>query len=99
MKKIPLSSVPAQTLKVKLNDQNCEMRVYYRFGSTYMDLVTNGTPVVTGAICRDRQNIIQIAQNAFSGQLLFVDMLGASDPLYEGFGERWRLFYKAADEA
>ena len=98
MKKIPLSPVPAQSLKVKLDGQNCEMRVYYRFGSTYLDLICNGESIVTGAICRDRQNIIQIAQSAFEGQLLFVDMLGEADPLYMGFGERWRLFYKAAGE-
>ena len=98
MKKIPLSPVPAQSLKVKLGGQNCQIRVYYRFGSTYMDLTAGGVVVVTGAICRDRQNIIQIAQNAFQGALLFVDMLGTSDPLYSGFGERWRLFYKAANE-
>ena len=98
MKKIPLLSTPAQSLKVKLDGQNCEIRVYYRFGSTYLDLVCNGVQVVTGVICRDGQNIIQIAQNAFAGQLLFLDMLGASDPLYTGFGERWRLFYKAAGE-
>ena len=98
MKKIPLQPVPAQSLKIKLGGQNCQIRVYYRFGSTYMDLTAGGVVVVTGAICRDRQNIIQIAQNAFSGALLFVDMLGQSDPLYNGFGERWRLFYKAANE-
>ena len=99
MKKIPLQPTPAQSFKVKLAGQNCEMRIYYRFGSTYMDLSVGGVVVVTGAICRDRQNIIQIAQTAFVGQLLFVDMLGQSDPLYTGFGERWRLFYKAASEA
>jgi len=98
MKKIPLQAVPAQSLKVKLADQNCEMRVYYRFGSTYLDLTVGGVVVVTGAICRDRQNVIQIAQNAFQGSLFFMDMLGTADPLYSGFGERWRLFYKAANE-
>lgn len=99
MKKIPLQPVPAQRLKIKLANQNCVLRVYYRFGSTYMDVTVGGTVVCTGAICRDRQSIIQIANNDFSGQLLFVDMLGTSDPLYTGFGERWRLFYKAANEA
>ena len=98
MKKIPLQPVPAQTLKIKLGGQNCQIRVYYRFGNTYMDITASGVVVVTGAICRDRQNVIQIAQNVFQGALLFVDMLGTSDPLYSGFGERWRLFYKAANE-
>ena len=98
MLKIPIQQTPAQTLKIKLDGQNCEMRIYYRFGSTYLDLTVNGEVVCTGAICRDRQSIITIANNAFTGQLLFVDMLGDSDPNYTGFGERWRLFYKAADE-
>lgn len=98
MIKIPIQPTPAQSFKVKLNNQNCEIRLYYRFGSTYMDLVVGGLKIVTGAICRDRTNIIQIAQRGFEGQLLFIDMLGDSDPLYSGFGERWRLFYKAVGE-
>ena len=98
MIKIPIQPTPAQSFKVKLNNQNCEIRLYYRFGSTYMDLVVGGLKIVTGAICRDRTNIIQIAQSRFEGQLLFIDMLGDSDPLYSGFGERWRLFYKAVGE-
>ena len=98
MIKIPLQKTPAQSFKIKLNGQNCEMRVYYRFGSTYLDLTVGGVVVVTGAICRDRQNIVQIAQNDFQGALFFVDMLGQSDPLYTDFGARWRLFYMTADE-
>ena len=98
MIRIPLQPVPAQSLKIKLGGQNCEIRVYYRFGSTYIDLTVGGAVVCTGAICRDRQGVVQIAQNAFTGNLLFVDMLGNSDPLYTGFGDRWRLFFKAAGE-
>jgi len=99
MIKIPLQKTPAQSLKVKLEGQNCEIRVYYRFENTYLDLTCNGEEVIKGAICRDRENIIQISQNAFSGALLFVDMLGTSDPLYTDFGNRWRFFYKAAGES
>ena len=98
MIKVPLKKTPAQSLKIKLDGQNCEIRIYYRFGATYLDLVCNGTEIVKGALCRDRQSVIQIAQSAFEGRLLFVDMLGTNDPLYTGFGERWRLFYRAADE-
>ena len=98
MLKIPLQQTPAQSLKVKLANQNCEMRVYYRFGSTYLDLTVDGVVVCTGAICRNRQSVVQIANNAFQGSLFFLDMLGQSDPLYSGFGERWRLFYMTAAE-
>lgn len=98
MIKIPLQKTPAQSLKIKLYGQNCEIRVYYRFGNTYLDLICNGQQIQKGAICRNRDYIITIAQSAFSGNLFFLDMFGESDPLYEGFGERWRLFYKAAGE-
>ena len=98
MKKIPLSPVPAQSFKIKLGGQNCEIRVYYRFGSTYIDLRVDGVNVINGAICRDRQGVVQISQNAFRGNLLFVDMMSADDPVYTGFGNRWRFFYKAAGE-
>lgn len=98
MIKIPLQKTPAQSLKIKLDGQNCEMRVYYRFGNTYLDLICNGQEIQKGAICRNRDYIITIAQSAFSGNLFFLDMLGENDPLYNGFGERWRLFYRAAEE-
>ena len=98
MIKIPLQKTPAQTFKIKLGGQNCEMRVYYRFGNTYLDLICNGQEIQKGAICRNRDYIITIAQSAFSGNLFFLDMLGENDPLYNGFGERWRLFYRADDE-
>lgn len=98
MKKIPLQKTPSQSLKVRLNGQNCEIKIYYRFGDTYCDLTVNGEPVVCGAICRDRQGIVQIAQTAFVGQLLFVDMLGWDDPKYTDFGTRYRFFYKADGE-
>ena len=98
MIKIPLQPIPSQGLRIALDGQRCEIHVYYRFGSTYLDLICEGEAVQTGAICRDRDGIITIAQSVFSGQLLFVDMLGTSDPFYKGFGERWRLFFRAADE-
>ena len=98
MIKIPLQKTPAQSLKIKLDGQNCEIRVYYRFENTYLDLICNGAEIQKGAICRDRDYIIQIAQSGFAGNLFFVDMLGTADPIYTGFGERWRLFYRAADE-
>ena len=99
MIKIPLKKTPSQSLKIRLDKQNCEIKIYYRFGDTYCDLTVNGEPVVAGAICRDRTGIVQIAQTVFSGQLLFVDMLGSDDPIYTGFGSRFRFFYKAADES
>lgn len=97
MLKIPLNQTPSQSLKIRLDGQNCELKIYYRFGNTYCDLVVNGEPVVYGAICRDRTGIVQIAQHLFSGRLFFVDMLGNDDPIYSGFGSRFRFFFKAAD--
>lgn len=97
MVKIPLQKVPSQSFKVRLAGQNCEIRVYYRFGDTYMDLTVNGVQVCSGIICRDRLNVVQITQTVFSGRLFFADMLGDKDPVYTGFGDRFKLFYEATE--
>ena len=99
MVKIPLKQTPSQKLRVVLAEQNCTISVYYRFGNTYMDLVTNGGVVQTGAICRNRQGIIQVANHIFSGTLAFLDLLGDSDPDYHLFGDRYILLYVPANEA
>ena len=98
MIKIPLQKTPAQSLKIKLIGQNCEIRVYYRFGNTYLDLICNDVVIISGAICRNRAAIVTKATNDFKGNLHFVDLLGDNDPHWQGFGSRFSLLYVPADE-
>jgi hypothetical protein len=98
MRKIPLQQTPAQKLRVKLDDQNCTMSIYYRFGATYMDLYVNNTLVEQGAICRNRASIIKVANSTFTGSLHFLDLLGDNDPDYRLFNSRYVLLFVPADE-
>lgn len=99
MVKIPLKNTPSQKLRVVLAEQNCTISIYWRFGNTYMDLMVNDGIVEQGAICRNRQSIVKIAQHIFSGTLCFLDLLGDNDPDYTLFNERYILLYVPANEA
>ena len=98
MVKIPLRQKPAQKLRVVLSGQNCTIVIYYRFGSTYLDLAVSNNVVIQGAICRNRAGIIQRANSLFSGSLHFVDLLGDNDPDYHLFNDRYILLYVPAGE-
>jgi hypothetical protein len=98
MVKIPLKAVPAQNFKVVLDGQNCQISIYYRFGDTYLDLICNDVVIIRGAVCRNRAAVIQKATNNFTGNLHFIDLLGDSDPNFNGFNDRWSLLFVPASE-
>jgi hypothetical protein len=98
MRKIPLKNVPSQIIKVVLAEQNCQLKVYYRFGSMYMDIIVGGQMIQAGAICRNRTSIVQVANDIFVGSLHFLDLLGDADPNWEGFGDRFSLLYVEPNE-
>lgn len=98
MVKIPLNTVPSQSLRVVLGGQNCELKIYYRFGSMYMDITCNNSLVQSGAVCRNRASVVQVANTIFTGSLHFVDILGETEPIYTGFADRYSLLYVGADE-
>lgn len=99
MRKIPLKNVPSQIIKVVLAEQNCQLKIYYRFGSMYMDIIVDGEMIQAGAVCRNRTSIVQVANNVFQGSLHFIDLLGDSEPNWEGFGDRFSLLYVEPNEA
>lgn len=98
MRFIPLSAIPNQTLNVVLDGQDCTVSVYWRQERLYLDLVCNGTEIVTGAICENRANILQSRQLYFKGSLHFFDGEGDRPPTYEGLNDRWVLVFVAEDE-
>lgn len=99
MKKIPLQKLPSQKVRVVLDGQNVTLSIYYRFGNMYMDIITNDGLVQQGAVCRNRINVVQVANIIFKGGLYFLDLLGAHDPYYKQFGSRYILLYVGDDEA
>ena len=91
MKNIPILPIASQTLFVSLDQQSCEVAVYQKSTGVYLDLSVDGVAVATGILCRDRVRIIRYG--GLSGDLMFVDTQGASDPQHTGMGSRWLLLY------
>lgn len=98
MVEIPLQKLPAQRLNIVLDDQNCTIHLFWRWGRCYMDLSVDDTEIFTGAICQNLQAVNQSPSIYFAGSLYFCDTLGDVAPQWEGLGDRWRLVYLSAEE-
>lgn len=93
MQTIPLKQVPNQTIRTTLGGQSCQINIYTLDTGLYLDLLVNGSPILTTAICEDRNLIVREAYLGFVGDLAFMDTQGTEDPQYTGLGERWVLLY------
>lgn len=98
MQQIPMQPTPAQTVKSLLNDQNCQIYLYQKQRGLFVDISVDGVAIVTGVIARDAVPIICREYVGFSGNLIFIDTQGKSDPSYEGLGSRFALVYLTESE-
>ena len=64
----------------------------------FVDINVNGADVVTGVIARDAVPLVCREYAGFSGNLVFIDTQGNSDPVYDGLGSRYSLVYLTAEE-
>ena len=95
---IPLISTVAQSFKVVLDEQSCEIKIRERLGLLYMSMVVDGVSVWNNYVCYDRQNIKPYSYMNFSGGLYFVDKEGSSDPVASGLNSRYFLVYFSENE-
>lgn len=106
MQVVPLTAVPSQLVAAVLNGQSVSISVYQLgfppIAILYMDLVSNGTKIVTGRQCRSFGGSTTEAAPflllsgqywGFEGDFLFIDTEGDEDPQYSGLGSRWQLLY------
>ena len=96
---IPLSAVPSQRLQVVLEDQDVELSILQRGNNVYANITVNGVVLRQGALCIDRVPILQPGTTNLSGNFVFVDLWGTSDPQWQEYGSRFVLFYYTAAEA
>lgn len=91
---IPLAAIPNQVINIILGGQDCTLNVYWRQDRLYLDLIANKQPIITGAICENRVDVMQIEHLNFKGTLHFFDSLGERPPHYEGLADiRWFFLY------
>lgn len=95
---ISLEPVKEQTVNVSLNQQQCSIRLVQRESAIYMDLSVNDVPLIQGVPCLYANKMVRYSYLGFSGDLIFLDSQGTSDPSYEGLGGRFKLFYMTEAE-
>lgn len=59
----------------------------------YCDLQINGSPVWYGVPCKNGVGLKSSAYIPFSGNLVFVDTIGNSDPTFDLLGSRYQLVF------
>ena len=95
---IPLSQTPSQAFQIVLNGQDCNIELLTRGERLYMNLAVDGEDVQNGAVCINQVPIIQIPTSRFSGNMMFVDTLGDTNPSWTGLDGRYQLVYLTQDE-
>lgn len=90
---IPTQATPSQTFSVLLSGQNCQIDIYQKAQGLFLNLFVDGTMIVGGVICENRNRIVRDAYFGFIGDLAFVDLQGNSDPDYRELGSRFILVY------
>lgn len=90
---IPLSDVPAQSFKVTLGGQACQIDVMQKSTGVYCNLLVNDAPIFQGVACRNLSRMVRSAYLGFTGDLVFFDTHGTDDPTVPGLGSRFLLQY------
>lgn len=96
---IPVQAIPNQGMQVTLGGQQVALSIYQTDYGMFMDVLSNGTEVITGVICENQNRIVRDAYLGFTGDFEWYDTSGNGvDPIYTGLGAQFVLVYlEAAD--
>lgn len=92
---IPLAALPSQTVAITLGNQPCRIQVYQKSTGLYFDLYVNDTPIVVGVLCLNATFMIIDRYFGFTGDFVWADTQGESDPDYTGLPDRFALLWVA----
>lgn len=98
MMNVPVTATPAQSLETVLGGQSVKLTICQKSTGLFADIMLNGVSIAAGVLCRDRVPLIRRAYLGLSGDLVFVDTQGVSDPTYDGLGSRYLLIYLEAGD-
>lgn len=93
MQTIPIQDTYAQTLKVTLGGQACQIELLQKSTGMFCSLSVGDAPIVSGVACRNLAPMVHSVYLGFIGDLTFFDTQGASDPSSPGLGTRYLLQY------
>jgi hypothetical protein len=91
---IPIRDVYAQSVDVTVGGQACTLLLRQKSTGFFCSLYVDGTLIIGGVICQNRNRIVRDAYLGFVGDFVFFDTSGAgADPSSPGLGTRFLLFY------
>lgn len=94
MIEVPLLAVKSQTLTIDLGDQaQTRLNVYNRRYGLFIDVLLDNVLVIGGVICLNKNRIVRSKYLGYSGDFIFFDTQGTSDPTYDGLGDRYQMLY------
>ncbi len=96
MQVVPLQPIPSQTLQVQLNGQACTLNVFQYAYGLFMSVYVGNSLVIASVLCENFTRIVRDGYLGFSGDFVFLDMQGTTDPVYTGLGgaaARYQLLY------
>lgn len=91
---VPLSALPAQTLKVSLSGTLIQITLRQRSTGLYADFDANITRFLSGVLCQDRTWLVRDAAIGLPGDFLFSDTQGQQNPDATALGSRFLLLYR-----
>lgn len=95
---VSVEPVKEQSFNVTLANQPCSIRLVQRDSAIYMDLSVNGVAIIQGVPCLYATRMVRYSYLGFSGDLVFLDTQGQSDPEFSQLGSRFNLFYMTEAE-
>jgi hypothetical protein len=96
---IPIQAVPSQQVLCVLGGQNCQIAIYQKGNSVFVDLNSNGTDMCVACLAHNAVPLDSCnSYDGFQGNLYFIDSQGLDDPEFTGFNTRWFLVYLTAAE-
>ena len=91
---IPIQAVPSQQVLCVLAGQNCQIAIYQKGNSVFVDLNSNGTDMCIACLAHNAVPLDSCnSYDGFQGNLYFIDTQGLDDPQFAGFNTRWFLVY------
>lgn len=93
MMQIPLQAIPVQTVSVALDGQSVQISLRQQPNGLFVDVTSDGVNINFNVLALNRNPLIRQPYRGFSGQLMFRDVQGNSDPDYTGLASRFELIY------
>ena len=95
---IPLSAVPFQTVSAVVNGQKYSITIRQIGNSLYTSITVDGIRITSNVLAVVNGRAIPFAQPIARTELWWMDLIGVSNPHYDGLGSRWHLVFEENDE-